>query len=68
MSYFQTTCTFAQLFKVDYKYSSIIPINDWTADGVFLDLYLKVFQENFVYKEPCFERKIKSEQHLTNCV
>ena len=31
-----------------------------------LDLYLKGIQENFVYKEPCFERKMKSKIKL-NC-
>ena len=30
-------------------------------DGEFLDLYLKIVHDNSVYKEPCFERKIKNE-------
>ena len=41
-------------------------INDWAADGEFLDLYLKSVQENSVYKEPCFERKMKSEIKLNS--
>ena len=42
--------------KADYKSISIISINDLSIDGEFLVLYLKRVQENFVYKEPCFER------------
>ena len=37
----------------DYKYISVVSINDYAADGEFLDLYLKSVQENFVYKGPC---------------
>ena len=52
------------MFKADYKYISIISINDEAADGEFFDLYLKSVQENSVYKEPCFESKIKNEIEL----
>ena len=39
---------------------SIISINDYAADGEFVDLYKKSFQEYSVYKESCcFERKNK---------
>ena len=42
-----------QLFKADYKYISIISINDEAANGEFLDLYLKIVKENSAYKETC---------------
>ena len=42
---FQTTWAFASLFEVNYKYISIISINDQAANGEFLDLYLKRAQE-----------------------
>ena len=56
----------AQSFKVDYKYISIILINDSAADWEFLDLYLKSVHENSAYKEPCFERKMKGEIKLNS--
>ena len=42
---FQTTWAFASLLEVNYKYISIISINDQAANGEFLDLYLKRAQE-----------------------
>ena len=45
---FQTTCTLAPLFKVDYIYILIISLNNQAADGEFLHLYLKSVQENSV--------------------
>ena len=50
---FQTTGAFAQLFKANYQYISIISINNTATDGEFLDLYLTNAQENSVCKEPC---------------
>ena len=47
-----------------YKYTSINSINDEAADGEFFDFYLKSVQENFVYKGPCFESKIKNKIEL----
>ena len=41
---FQTTWALLQLFKADYKYISIISINDWTADEEFSDFHLKLAQ------------------------
>ena len=58
----QTTWAPAQLFKADYKYISVISMNDWVADGESLDLYLISIQKSYVYKEPvCFEGKTISE-------
>ena len=42
---FQTTWALAPLFKANYKYISIISINDQAANGEILDLYLKRAQE-----------------------
>lgn len=54
-----------QLFKENYKNISITSISDLASDGELLDLYLRSVQENSVYKEPCFERKMKDQTKLS---